>query len=265
MQQAQDFLDESRALYQLLEPCSAADFQRATGFKNWTFSTVLTHLTFWNNAVLMSLQAPEKLQAVAKEVMIAFKTGKQLPDVEKAYLGELSAEALLAAWWQSCEQVAEAFSTVDPSQRLPWVGPEMSARSSISARLMETWSHAQAIYDELGVERQNTDRIHSIAILGANTYGWTFKNRGEQASEPAPYLRLLSPSGAVWEFNQPNADECIEGLAEEFCQVVTQTRNIADTRLQVTGENAGRWMALAQCFAGPPVNPPAPGTRCIKQ
>ena len=58
---------------------------------------------------------------------------------------------------------------------------------------------------------------------------------------------------------QPN--NCVEGRAVEFCQVVTQTRNVADTTLRVVGEPARRWMAIAQCFAGPPENPPAPGAR----
>ena len=38
----------------------------------------------------------------------------------------------------------------------------MSARSSISARLMETWAHGQAVYDRLGVVRVDTDRIRNI-------------------------------------------------------------------------------------------------------
>jgi hypothetical protein len=43
--------------------------------------------------------------------------------------------------------------------------------------------------------------------------------------------------------------------------VVTQVRAVADTELQVTGDTARRWMAIAQCFAGPPQDPPAPGSR----
>ena len=39
------------------------------------------------------------------------------------------------------------------------MGPDMSARSSISARHMETWAHAQELYDTLGVDRINEDRI----------------------------------------------------------------------------------------------------------
>ena len=51
------------------------------------------------------------------------------------------------------------------------------------------------------------------------------------------------------------------GDALEFCQVVTQTRNVADTGLAVTGAPAKEWMRIAQCFAGPPEEPPPPGAR----
>ena len=137
----------------------------------------------------------------------------------------------------------------------------MSARSSITARLMETWAHGQAVYDMLGVERVNADRIRNIAVLGINTFGWTFATHKQPLPAIAPHVRLTAPSGAIWTWNEPSETDLIEGSATEFCQVVTQVRNIADTRLKVVGEAATRWMAIAQCFAGPPETPPAPGTR----
>lgn len=58
--------------------------------------------------------------------------------------------------------------------------------------------------------------------------------------------------------------DVIQGEAVEFAQVVTQTRNIADTELDVSGDVANEWMAIAQCFAGGPVAPPAAGARfCV--
>jgi hypothetical protein len=72
---------------------------------------------------------------------------------------------------------------------------------------------------------------------------------------------LISPSGALWEWNDPATAERVEGSAVEFCRVVTQTRNLADTNLAVTGAIARQWLERAQCFAGPPEQPPAPGTR----
>jgi hypothetical protein len=74
-----------------------------------------------------------------------------------------------------------------------------------------------------------------------------------------PRLKLIAPSGAVWEYGE--GDDLITGRATEFCQVVTQCRNSADTSLEVEGEVAKAWMAVAQCFAGPPNDPPPPGVR----
>ena len=90
--------------------------------------------------------------------------------------------------------MADAFADVDPKRRLKWVGPDMSARSSVTARFMETWSHAQALYDALGVERLNTDRIRNVVVLGVNTFGWTFANRKEEVPSAMPELRLTAPS-----------------------------------------------------------------------
>jgi hypothetical protein len=44
----------------------------------------------------------------------------------------------------------------------------------------------------------------------------------------------------------------VRGSAVEFCLVVTQRRNVADTDLVVDGSDAKEWMSLAQAFAGPP-------------
>ena len=63
------------------------------------------------------------------------------------------------------------------------------------------------------------------------------------------------------EFNNPENSNKIEGLAEEFCQVVTQVRNVKDVNLKITGNIATKWMSIAQCFAGKASSPPKPGTR----
>ena len=137
----------------------------------------------------------------------------------------------------------------------------MSVRSSITARLMETWAHGQEIYDLAGASRGYTDRIKNIATIGVKTYGWTFVNRKLEIPGPPPYVRIAAPSGAVWEWNEPSDAERIEGSAVDFCRVVTQVRSIGDVALDVKGEVATQWMSIAQCFAGGPVDPPKPGSR----
>jgi uncharacterized protein (TIGR03084 family) len=140
----------------------------------------------------------------------------------------------------------------------------MSARSSITARQMETWAHGQAIADELGIVRTEDDRIRNIVVLGVNTFGWSFTVRGMDVPEEPPVLRLTSPSGESWEYGNPHSGQVIRGMAHEFAQVVTQTRNIDDTQLVCEGDTAELWMRNAQCFAGAPAEPPAQGVRRAK-
>lgn len=259
--QAQDFKEESDALFTLLAPLSDDDFDRPTLFKSWTLNHILGHLHYGNMLADLSLNDEAKFHETYGAMQKLREDGTDTTVATDVMLEGLRGQALLTAWRTFYGPMSDRFAAADPKARVKWVGPDMSVRSSITARLMETWSHGQAIFDLLGVERQDTDRIKNVAVLGINTFGWTFVNRGEDVPKPKPYVRLTGPSGDIWEWHDPSAAERIEGSASEFCQVVTQTRNIGDTQLQVTGPVATQWMQVAQCFAGPPRTPPAPGTR----
>jgi uncharacterized protein (TIGR03084 family) len=258
MQQAADFLDESAALADLLAPLPDADFESPTLFKGWTINNILRHLHVWNVAAASSIAGEEAFGDFMRQLMSG-ERGRSFTTYEAAFLDDIGGHALLDVWQAQFEKLAAFYAATDPKARLKWVGPDMSALSSVTARLMETWAHAQAIYDVLGVERVDSDRIGNIVRLGVNTYGWAFKNRKEEPLGPMPRLRLTAPSGAIWEYGEGQG--LIEGSATQFCQVVTQCRNIADTQLQVSGPIATRWMAIAQCFAGPPQDPPPAGAR----
>ena len=263
MQQAQDFRTESNALYAIVAPLGDDDLNQPTAFKNWTIDDVIGHLHIWNVAADLSLRDEEAFRTFFAKVAASFQKGS-LKEFEREYLDGLSGTELVATWQRGYQQVADHFAKADAKARLPWAGPSMSARSSITARLMETWAHGQEVYDLLGIERQNGDHIQNIVMLGINTFGWTFKNRREEVPAQMPYLVLTAPSGDIWTYGEESGEQRIEGLAEEFCQVVTQTRNIADTNLKTTGDIAADWMAKAQCFAGAPVDPPPPGTRVTR-
>jgi len=258
MQQAEDFRQETRALHRLVMSLPIASYEEPTQFKAWTIVDVIRHLHFWNRMAHFQLSAPDELAGHLNRMQVR---GIAMRAYEGEQLGHLSPAALVAEWADFAEQAADLFAAADPKARLKWAGPDMSARSSITARLMETWAHGQEIYDHAGVVRQNADRIGNIVTLGVNTFGWTYATRRETPPGPMPHLVLTAPSGAIWTHGEPSGTDRIEGLAVEFCQVVTQTRNVADTSLKVTGPVAADWMSKAQCFAGAPNPPPVPGTR----
>lgn len=255
-----DFLAECDALQALLSDRPEADLLLTTQFKHWTIEDVITHLHAGNLAAKWSLSDPDRLRATLARMPEQRAAGHSLREIQRLQTGGLGGRKLLERWHEESARIADLFAATDPKRRVEWVGPTMSARSSISARLMETWAHGQAIYDRLGKERIERDRVRGIAQLGINTFEWTFRNRDLPVPGSRPYVRLAAPSSEIWTWGEP-AKERIEGDAVEFCRVVTQTRCAADTELRIEGATARAWMSIAQCFAGPPEDPPAPGTR----
>lgn len=251
LKQAEDLLEEGTELKVLLDTLTDSEWQTPTPFKDWTINQVIQHLHGSDKMAVLSLKSREEFQAAVEN---------------RAQLGALmhptkTGQALLADWWSYFQEMCELLGTSDPKRRLAWFGPDMGVMMFTTARQMEAWAHGQDIYDLKKIQRTNTERLKNIAVIGARTYGWTFANRKMEPPGPAPHVKLVSPSGEIWAFNEPSLDNVVEGDAVDFCHVVTQGRNIADVNLTVIGEPAKQWMAIAQCFAGPPENPPAPGTR----
>ncbi len=259
--QAFDFRDECHAVYQLLSTLSDKDFDEKTQFKGWTFNNVLGHLHVWNYAADVSLKDGDEWKSFSNKALEMLGQGSTMNQFEETVTKGVKGTKLLEMWREFYEEMAPRFSLADPKKRVKWMGPDMSARSSISARHMETWAHAQELYDSLGVDRVNQDRIKNIVIIGNNTFKWSYTVNKKSIPSETPFLKLTAPSGDIWEFNNPENENRIEGQAEEFCQVVTQVRNIKDVNLNLIGEISKEWMSFAQCFAGGAETPPAPGTR----
>ncbi len=261
LQQAGDFREESERLCAILAPLGDSDLESKTQFKDWTLNDVVAHLHFWNYAADLSLAGGERFGVLMTDVIEAIGAGTGHMAYAHQWLDGCAGRALVERWHGFYLEMAARFEVADPSERVRWAGPDMSVRSSITARQMETWAHGQEVYDVLGLECENTDRIKNICVLGVNTFGWTYANRKLEVPATKPCVRLTAPSGEMWEWNETETDNRVEGDAVEFCKVVTQTRNIADTGLKVSGPVAGEWMSMAQCFAGSVEDPPQTGTR----
>ena len=250
-EQAQDLRQEGSELKSLLSGLSTDDWERQTPFKNWTVNQVVQHLHGSDRMAVLSLKDGEGFKAILKD-----------PSATRHEMNpRIEARELLDTWWSFFTEMCDLLEASDPRRRVPWFGPDMGVMMFTTARQMETWAHGQDIYDLFGQQRVNSDRLRNIVVIGVKTYGWTFANRKLDVPGAPPYVRLTSPEGNLWEFNEPDENNCVMGDAVEFCHVVTQGRNIQDVNLTVIGKPATRWMEIAQCFAGPPEDPPAPGSR----
>jgi len=259
--QAIDFRAEADELHALLRTLTDADWARPTLFKQWTVNDIIQHLHDGDLMAAASVAGADPFAAFRAERQAMVDTGMTRVEATRQRMGDLTGRRLLERWHATMTSLCDALSGMPPDARLKWAGPDMGVRMFTTARQMETWAHGQAIFDVMGAKRIATNRLRNIAEIGVRTYGWTFANRGREVPGPAPHVRLIAPSGGEWTWNDPAADNLVEGDALEFCQVVTQTRNVADTALRVIGGPAQIWMSLAQCFAGPPEEPPAPGLR----
>jgi hypothetical protein len=97
MKQADDFLLESQALDTLVAPLTETELTQVTGFKSWTFETILRHLHFWNRMADLALTAPDEFQQALKPAVDSMMSGSTLPEIELEHFSETGL-ALLALW-----------------------------------------------------------------------------------------------------------------------------------------------------------------------
>jgi len=256
--QIDDLRAEREELDTLLGTLRPADWDRLTSFRNWRVWDVVAHLHLSDHMGMESLAGEARFRALMDDMRDARLS---MADYARRWLGDLPGSALHQRWRDLLGRLCDGLAATAPDTRLPWAGPSMKPRMFATARQMETWAHGWEIYDLLGVPRAHTDRLRNIATIGVRTFGWTFTNRKLEIPGPPPCVELRAPSGAIWRWHEDNTRDRVSGDAVAFCQVVTQVRNVSDTDLEVEGPVAQRWLAIAQCFAGPPADPPAPGSR----
>jgi uncharacterized protein (TIGR03084 family) len=244
-----DLAAESQSVDGLLAGLNPAGWERPTPAAGWAIRDQASHLAYFDDTAVMSVTDPDQFRAGMTEVM---KTGADFADVVAGRLRAMAPDDLLA-WVRSARaSLLAAFTGRDPRARVPWYGPDMSVASSATARLMETWAHGQDIADALGVTRAPTGRLRHIAHLGVGTRGFAFALRGRPVPDTPVRIKLAAPDGGTWSWGPEGTADRVTGPAVDFCLVVTQRRNLADTALTVTGPAATEWMAIAQAFAGPP-------------
>lgn len=262
---AHDLAAEQEALDVVVSALSDEQWQLPTPSPGWTIADTIGHLTYFDGAAALAVEDPAAFAAKRDELFRTALEGSADELTLGAYRAMTVAE-LHEAWREGRRALARAAATLGDTDRVEWYGPSMSAKSFLTARLMEAWAHGQDVVDAarnagLEVRRAATDRLRHIAQLGVITRGWSYVNRGMQAPEGDVRVELEAPSGERWSWGPEAAADVVRGPAEDFCLVVTQRRHPDDTRLEVTGDLARDWLVHAQAFAGPPTDGPVAASR----
>ena len=252
-----DLTEEQQSLDPIVSKLDNHMWKTPTASDRWNVADQIGHLTYFDNAASLAITDPDKFKASFDDLIASAANGNESSDdfTLGAYRS-MTPEDLLEAWRDGRKNLSNAASTLENDSRVIWYGPSMGANSFLTARLMETWAHGQDIIDAVGGERPDTSRLRHIAHLGAITRGWSYVNRRLEIPEDEVYISLTGPDGQIWTWGSSEASNSVEGLAKDFCLVVTQRRHLEDTELEVIGDVAKDWMGLAQAFAGPPTNGP---------
>lgn len=232
-----------------------AAWQTQTPAEGWDVRDQVGHLAFFDDQAILAVSDPEAFSISLTE--IAADVGAFMD--ESIGKGRAMSGKDVLEWWRTSRaQMLAAFEPLDPNQRIAWYGPPMKPASFISARLMETWAHAQDVADAFAIRREATGNLRHIAHLAFLARGFSYTaNVLEPPTEPVS-LELTGPGGEKWTWGE-SAAESVKGDAFDFCLVATQRRHLEDTDLEINGPNAEKWMSIAQTYAGPPGSGRRPG------
>ncbi|RFA09998.1 TIGR03084 family protein [Subtercola boreus] len=242
-----DLRAETAALLDTLGALQPAAWLTPTPAEGWDIHDQVVHLAFFDEVADVGFTDAPLFVLRSAELLAA---GPDWVDRISHERRGLSPAELLAWFGRSRASILETFERIGPRARTPWFGPPMSAASSATARLMETWAHGQDICDALGVGHPATASLRHICHLGVITRGFAYALRARELPGAEVRVELEAPDGSVWEWGDPSLPDRISGQARDFAMVVTQRRNIADTGLEATPGAAWGWMSIAQAFAG---------------
>ncbi|WP_063062622.1 TIGR03084 family metal-binding protein [Nocardia sienata] len=248
-----DLAAEGAELEALVADLPPSDWARPTPAAGWTVAHQIGHLT-WTDEVATLAATDARTGAGAFTDLLTAAADRVTTFVDDA-AAEAAAAAppeLLERWRRGRTELAAALRAVPADAKVPWFGPPMRPGSMVTARLMETWAHGQDVADALGVHRDPTDRLRSVAHIGVRTRDFAYIVRELPVPDTEFRVELRAPSGELWSWGPAEAPERVTGPALDFCLLVTQRRHPDDLALRATGTEAARWLTIAQAFAGPP-------------
>lgn len=244
-----DLAAESADLRVVLAALDEPGWRRATPAAGWTVADQVSHLAYFDDVAVRSATDPA---AFAAEKAAMDADGGVNPDSVAARFRDLPGAELLSWFDDARTRLLRVFRALEPGRRVPWFGPPMSAASSLTARIMETWAHGQDVYDAVGAVHTPSARMRHVAHIGVGARAFSYAAHGRTMPTTGVRVELTAPDGSTWAWGPEDAGDRISGPAEDFALLITQRRHRDDLALEVVGDAAREWAAIGQAFAGEP-------------
>ncbi len=241
-----DLAAEQKALDDFLSRLEEEQWDLPTPAEGWTVRDSVSHIAHIDEVAVSFLRGDYAALDEAARIGMGFnEIGPQR--------GRTMRSSQILRWWRDIRKtLAEHLMKTDPKARIPWFGPPMGARAFATARLMETWAHGLDCYDALGAEPVDTDRLRHVAMIAYLARPYAYSVNGLEPSNIPIRLELVLPSSAPWSQGPEDAKDVIRGTASDFCRVAVRRRHWKDTKLEVIGDEARRFIEIVQTYAGPP-------------
>lgn len=227
----------------------AEQWRTPTPAQGWDVATQVSHLAWTDETSIAAATDKERWDAL---VLKAIADPNHVVDTAALEGAKADPADLLARWREGRAKLVDVLRAVPQGEKIPWFGPPMSPTSMATARFMETWAHSLDVHAALGLSVDPTDRIVHVAHLGVRTRDFSYYANDRSAPTEQFRVELTAPSGAVWAYGPEDAKQSVRGSAYDFCLLVTQRINRADTDLVAVGVDADEWLDIAQAFAGQP-------------
>lgn len=241
-------------LHAVLASLDPTDWDRLTPSPGWTVRHQVRHLAHGEE---LGRLAATDAEAFGAELARMIGNLEAVEAATTAATDETS-EALIERWSTAAEDLRTAVAASSADERISWVTGPMSRASFLTARVMETFAHGHDIGSAVGREVPSTEALRHVAHLGVATRGFAFANRGLPLPDTSVRVELVGPMGESWTWGPDDAADIVRGPALDLCLLVTKRLHRDDTGLVATGPHADEWLAIAQCFAGPPSDGPPP-------
>ncbi|HEY0473506.1 MAG TPA: TIGR03084 family metal-binding protein [Kribbella sp.] len=244
-----DLSAESAELDLLVGGLQADDWATPTPAEGWTIAHQIAHLAWTDEAARLAAAEPEEFKT-ALQAAVANPNG--YVDEGAQETAALPPAELMTYWRETRGELQEALKAVPPGAKVLWFGPPMSPTSMATARLMETWAHAQDVVDALGVRRQPTARLKHVAHLAVRTRNFAYLLNDKTPPAAEFHVELRAADGQTWTWGPEDAEQRVTGTALDFCLLATQRRHRDDLDVQAVGPEADEWLGIIQAFAGLP-------------
>lgn len=248
-----DLVAEEQALDQFLQRINERQWKLPTSARGWSIKDVVSHLAYTER---FAAQVLAEGSATIKKAKVAGIDAWTAIGIEEGR--EMRYQQVIEWWRNSRADVVDALSRMEGTDRVPWIGGDMSARAFATLRLMETWAHGLDIKDAmeglLVYEEEeedptaDTSRIRHIAWLAHRMLPFAFAEAGEQFPESGIRLELMGPRYARWVYGPEDADDVIKGVAGEWCRIAVQRMDPATTSLKTEGENAETAITVVRTY-----------------